>query len=117
MTNNGYTFTNAAGEMIGYTSSTNFATGGDNTEWTIAIQTSEGGAMVPNYTGFVVGNVNNTVRAFALNSSHNFGPYHTQNIAGSNYNFFLDIFVKSEGGEPPVPPTPTVATPTFTPAA
>ena len=117
VTNNGYTFTNAAGEMIGYTSSTNFATGGDNTEWTIAIQTSEGGAMVPNYTGFVVGNVNNTVRAFALNSSHNFGPYHTQNIAGSNYNFFLDIFVKSEGGEPPVPPTPTVATPTFTPAA
>ena len=117
VTNNGYTFTNATGEMIGYTSSTNFATGGDNTEWTIAIQTSEGGAMVPNYTGFVVGNVNNTVRAFALNSSHNFGPYHTQNIAGSNYNFFLDIFVKSEGGEPPVPPTPTVATPTFTPAA
>ena len=112
VTSNGYTFTNAAGELIGYSSGTNFATGGDNTEWSIAIQTSEEGAMVPNYTGFVIGNVNNNVRAFALNSSHNFGPYHTQNMGGNNYNFFLDLFVKTEGGEPPVP---TVATPTFTP--
>ncbi len=117
VTANGYTFTNASGEMIGYTSGTNFATGGDNTEWAITIQTSEEGAMMPNYTGFVVGNVNNPLRAFALNSNHNFGPYHTQNMAGSGYNFFLDLFVKSEGGEPPVPPTPTVATPTLTPAA
>ena len=112
VTDNGYTFTNAAGDLIGYTSSTNFATGGDNTEWAITIQTSEEGAMVPNYTGFVINNVNNDVRAFALNSSHNFGPYHTQNMGGNNYNFFLDLFVKTEGGEPPVP---TVATPTFTP--
>ncbi len=112
VTNNGYTFTNAAGDLIGYSSSTNFATGGDNTEWAITIQTSEEGAMVPNYTGFVINNVNNDVRAFALNSSHNFGPYHTQNMGGSGYNFFLDLFVKTEGGEPPVP---TVATPTFTP--
>lgn len=112
VTNNGYTFTNAAGDLIGYSSSTNFATGGDNTEWAITIQTSEEGAMVPNYTGFVITNVNNDVRAFALNSSHNFGPYHTQNMGGSGYNFFLDLFVKTEGGEPPVP---TVATPTFTP--
>ena len=112
VTDNGYTFTNAAGDLIGYTSSTNFATGGDNTEWAITIQTSEEGAMVPNYTGFVIGNVNNDVRAFALNSNHNFGPYHTQNMGGSGYNFFLDLFVKTEGGEPPVP---TVATPTFTP--
>ena len=113
-TANGYTFTNAEGELIGYTSSTNFATGGDNTEWGITIQTSEEGAMVPNYTGFVIANVNNSVRAFALNSNHNFGPYHTQNMNGSGYNFYLDLFVKTEGG---VPPTPTVATPTFTPAA
>lgn len=113
-TANGYTFTNAANELIGYSSSTNFATGGDNTEWAITIQTSEEGAMVPNYTGFVVGNVNNNVRAFALNSNHNFGAYHTQNMGGNGYNFFLDLFVKTEGIEPP---TPTVATPTFTPAA
>ena len=112
VTDNGYTFTNAAGDLIGYSSSTNFATGGDNTEWAITIQTAEDGAMVPNYTGFVINNVNNDVRAFALNSSHNFGPYHTQNMGGSGYNFFLDLFVKTEGGEPPVP---TVATPTFTP--
>lgn len=114
VTDNGYTFTNAAGELIGYTSGTNFATGGDNTEWAIDIQTSEEGAMVPNYTGFVISNVNNEVRAFALNSNHNFGPYHTQNMGGSGYNFFLDLFVKTEGVEPP---TPVVATPTFTPAA
>ena len=114
VTANGYTFTNALGELIGYSSSTNFATGGDNTEWAITIQTSEEGAMVPNYTGFVVNNVNNAVRAFALNNNHNFGPYHTQNMTGSGYNFFLDIFVKTEGI---VPPTPVVATPTFTPAA
>ncbi len=114
VTDNGYTFTNAAGELIGYSSGTNFATGGDNTEWTIDIQTAEEGAMVPNYTGFVISNVNNEVRAFALNSNHNFGPYHTQNMGGSGYNFFLDLFVKTEGVEPP---TPVVATPTFTPAA
>ena len=114
VTDNGYTFTNAAGELIGYTSGTNFATGGDNTEWAIDIQTAEEGAMVPNYTGFVISNVNNEVRAFALNSNHNFGPYHTQNMGGSGYNFFLDLFVKTEGVEPP---TPVVATPTFTPAA
>ena len=114
VTDNGYTFTNAAGELIGYTSGTNFATGGDNTEWAIDIQTAEEGAMVSNYTGFVISNVNNEVRAFALNSNHNFGPYHTQNMGGSGYNFFLDLFVKTEGVEPP---TPVVATPTFTPAA
>ncbi len=114
VTDNGYTFTNTAGELIGYTSGTNFATGGDNTEWAIDIQTAEEGAMVPNYTGFVISNVNNEVRAFALNSNHNFGPYHTQNMGGSGYNFFLDLFVKTEGVEPP---TPVVATPTFTPAA
>ena len=114
VTDNGYTFTNAAGELIGYTSSTNFATGGDNTEWGITIQTAEDGAMVPNYTGFVISNVNNEVRAFALNNNHNFGPYHTQNMGGNGYNFYLDLFVKTESD---TPPTPTVAAPTFTPAA
>ena len=114
VTANGYTFTNAAGDMVGYTSSTNFAPNGDNTEWAIEMSTAGDGAMVPNYTGFVIANVNNPLRAFALNSNHNFGPYHTQNINGNGYNFYLDLFVKSEGG---VPPTPTVATPIFTPAA
>ena len=116
VTDNGYTFTNAAGELIGYTSSTNFTTNGDNTEWAIALGTADGGAMVPNYSGFLVTNVNNDQRHFALNNNHNFGPYHSNNFTSNGYNFYLDLFVKA-GGEPPVPPTPTVATPTFSPAA
>ena len=111
ITEEGYTFTNAAGDTIGYTSGTNFAPNGNNTVWSIEVSTSAESAMVPNYTGFVISNVNNAVRAFALNASHNFGPYHTQNIAGDNYNFFLDIFMQGEGG------TPSVAAPTFTPEA
>jgi len=106
-----YTFTNANGDVLGYTSGTNFANGGDNTAWGITFQTSEEGAMVPNYSGFVVNNVNTPVRAIALNSNHNFGPYHTQNIGGENYNFFLDMFATVGGG------TLTCATPTFTPEA
>ena len=106
-----YTFTNANGDVLGYTSGTNFATGGDNTAWTITFQTSEEGAMVPNYSGFVVNNVNNAVRAIALNSNHNFGPYHTQNMGGEGYNFFLDIFASVGGG------TPVCAAPVFTPEA
>ena len=111
VTANGYTFTNAAGELIGYTSSTNFATGGDNTEWTIALETAGESAMVPNYNGFVIRNFNNNNRAFALNSNHNFGPYSfSNNSNNSGYNFYLDLFVKTEGG------TCTVAAPTFDPA-
>ena len=106
-----YTFTNANGDVLGYTSSTNFATGGDNTAWAITYQTSEATAMVPNYSAFVINNVNNAVRAFALNSNHNFGPYHTQNMAADNYNFFIDMFATVGGG------TLTCATPTFTPDA
>ena len=115
VTENGFTFTNASGDTIGHTASTNFATNGNNTEWAITFQTAGAGAMVPNYSGFVINNVNNSERAFALNNNHNFGPYSfTNNSNNSGYNFYLDLFVKAEGG---VPPTPTVATPTFTPAA
>ena len=104
-----YTFTNANGDVLGYTSSTNFATGGDNTAWTIQFATSEASAMVPGYGGFVISNVNNEVRAIALNNNHNFGPYHTQNMGGDGYNFFLDIFSTENGS------TPVCATPTFSP--
>ena len=114
MTDNGYTFTNAAGQMIGYESSTNFSTGGDNIEWAIELGTADNGAMVPNYSGFFITNVNNNPRHFALNSNHNFGPYHSNNLTNSGYNFYLDLFVKTEGIEPPMP---TVATPVFTPEA
>ena len=95
-TENGYTFTNSEGFMIGYNSSTNFATGGSNTEWSIELSTSEGTAMVPDYTGFFITNVNIEARHFALNSSHNFGPYHDNNINNNGYNFCLDFFVQSE---------------------
>ena len=105
-----YTFTNANGDMLGYTSSTNFSTGGENVNWTIAFATSEASAMVPNYSGFVVTNANITNRAFALNGNHNYGPYHTQNMGGENYNFFLDMFATAGSGG-----TPTCATPTFSP--
>ncbi len=107
----GYTFTNANGDVLGYTSSTNFATGGDNIAWAITYQTSEATAMVPEYSAFVINNVNTPIRAFALNSNHNFGPYHTQNMAADNYNFFIDIFATAGGG------TLTCATPTFAPEA
>lgn len=106
-----FTFTNANGDVLGYTSGTNFANGGDNTAWDIAYQTSEEGAMVPNYSGFVVSNVNTPVRAIALNSNHNFGPYHTQNISGEGYNFFLDMFA-TVGSSAPV-----CSAPVFTPEA
>jgi len=106
-----YTFTNANGDVLGYTSGTNFAAGGDNTAWTITFQTSEASAMVPNYSAFVINNVNNAVRAFALNSNHNYGPYHTQNMTSDQYNFFIDMFATVGGG------TMICATPTFTPEA
>ena len=99
LNNGNFTFINAEGNILGYTSSTNFATGGDNTEWSIVIDTAEATAMVPGHVGFVITNVNIDNRAFALNANHNFGPYHTQNTAGENYNFFLDIFA-SEGQAP-----------------
>ena len=105
-----FTFTNANGNVLGYTSSTNFATGGENTAWTVEYGTAEATAMVPGYSGFLVKNANVTNRVIALNSNHNFGPYHTQNIANEGYNFFIDIFMQGQSG------TPVVATPTFSPA-
>ncbi|MCQ2307677.1 MAG: chitobiase/beta-hexosaminidase C-terminal domain-containing protein [Bacteroidales bacterium] len=106
-----YTFTNANGDVLGYTSSTNFSTGGDNTAWSIEYSTSDATAMVPSYIAFVITNTNNDGRAIALNTSHNFGPYAKSNMTGSNasnYNFFLDIFATAGG-------TPICATPTITP--
>ncbi len=106
-----YTFTNANGDVLGYTSGTNFATGGDNTAWTITFETSAETAMVPEYSGFVVTNGNSTGRAFALNSNHNYGSYAKSNMGSDQYNFYLDIFANAGGG------TLTCATPTFTPEA
>lgn len=107
ITENGYTFTNANDDLIGYNSSTNFATGGNNTEWNIEFGTSEATAMVANYEAFTITNHNQNDRGFALNSSHNFGPYSIANYTSSSYNFYLDFFV--QGAEPVVTPSITLS--------
>ena len=108
-----YTFTNASGNLLGYSSSTNFATGGDNAIWTVSEGTSiDTGVMVSNYSAFNIINANVTTRAAALNNNHNFGPYSTSNMTngnGANYNFYLDLFVNNTGG------TPVVSAPVFAP--
>ena len=96
VTEDGYTFTNADGDMIGYgTSGTNFVTGGTNTEWTIESGTAGNSAMVAGYTGFVIKNNNTNSRAFAFNGSA-FGPYAWTNNNAAGYNFYLDFFVQTE---------------------
>lgn len=89
-----YTFTNTANpaQSIGYSSSTNFST--SNTTWTIERSTSEETAMVGEYTGFVIKNVNTNTRGFAFNGTA-YGAYATSNMTGSGYNFFLDLFVQT----------------------
>ena len=96
VTEDGYTFTNAEGQLIGYgTSGTNFVMGGTKTEWTIERSTSDQTSLVGEYTGFVIKNKTTNTRAFAFNGSV-FGAYATTNMNGSSYNFFLDFFVQSE---------------------
>ena len=120
ITDNGYTFTNANGDMIGYGNSTSFTMNGDKTEWTIVSGVGDTTALVPEYEGFLIANVTTNNRAFAVrlyNDAFVCGAYSTSNLNNNNadeYNFFLDIFMQGEGG---VPPTPTVAAPIFTPAA
>lgn len=110
-----FTFTNDEGGVLGYSSGTNFTTGGDNTAWTIELGTSDEGSMVPDYDAFLVTNANSTGRAFALNNTyHSFGAYSKTNMSGSNapgYNFFLDMFATAGSGQQ------YCAMPTFTPAA
>ena len=105
VTSDGYTFTNANDEVLGYTSSTNFAAGGNNTVWTISRATAGSSAMVAEYEGFYIINKNNTARGIALNNSYNFGPYDKSNNNASGYNFYLDIFV--QGATPAVDPAIT----------
>lgn len=118
VTTDGYTFTNADGSMIGYgNSGANFVIGGDKTAWNISTATAEDGALVPNYTGFNIVNVVTDSRAFALRVTETESvvkAYSTSNMNNGEYNFYLDIFRQGEGGTPIIP---TVATPTFSPAA
>ena len=104
ITANGYTFTNSNNETLGYSSGTNFATGGNNTEWAIVRATASNSAMVSDYEGFNITNINNSKRGIALNNSHNYGPYDKDaNINNNSYNFYLDIFV--QGATPSTDPS------------
>jgi hypothetical protein len=104
------TLTNAAGDALGYSSSTNFA-GNESVEWNIAYETSSENALIPNYTGFVITNAVTTNRGIAKNASNRFGAYATSNLNNSDYNFYLDLFV--QGGTA----SPTVSTPVFSMAS
>ena len=103
VTTDGYTFTNASNAVLGYTTGTNFAPGGNNTAWTITRNTSGNSAMVAGYEGFYIINKNETGRGIALNSQHNFGPYAVSNNNTSSYNFYLDFFV--QGAEAAITPS------------
>ena len=105
-----YTFTNASGANLGYGSGTNFSNS-SNTTWNVAEFTSM--ALVDNYSGFKVTNVNTNTRAvaFRAGTANAFGAYATSNDGNDEYNFALDFFVDLGDN------VPTVATPVFTPAA
>jgi hypothetical protein len=114
ITADGYTFTNAGGQMIGYgTSGTNFVMDSERTVWTIESGTSDPASMVPDYYGFSIINATTTGRGMALrvtDANSVVGAYAVSNMTNSEYNFFLDIFMQGEGG------SCTVAAPTFSPA-
>lgn len=92
VTSDGYQFTNAKDQVLGYKSSTNFAIN-SNTVWAITRATSGNSAMVVGYEGFYI-TTNNAGRGIALNDQHNYGPYATSNNNSSDYNFYVDIFVQ-----------------------
>lgn len=104
-----YTFTNSTNGILGYNSGTNFSNSSDS--WNIAEFTSM--ALVDNYSGFKITNVNTTNRAvaFRAGTANAFGAYATSNDSNDEYNFALDLFVDLGDN------VPTVATPVFTPAA
>lgn len=114
----GYTFINSDGDMIGYGSSgTDFVKNGVNSTWTIAVSTSGDGTSVPGYNAFVITNVGVSNRSFAFRKYNNDELYEKfalyanseSNMGGTNYFFYIDIFVKSSEV------TPVVSLPTFNP--
>lgn len=113
-----YTFINSDGDMIGYgTSGTDFVKNGTNSTWTIASATSGDGTSIPGYNAFVITNVGVSNRSFAFRKYNSgelyekFAPYSNSasNMGGTNYFFYMDIFVKSSEV------TPVVSLPTFNP--
>lgn len=113
-----YTFVNVDGDMLGYGSSgTDFVKNGTNSTWSITASISGDGTSVPNHNAFVITNVGVSNRSVAFRKYNSgalyekFAPYSnsSSNIGGSNYMFYLDIFVKSSEI------TPVVSMPTFNP--
>ena len=113
-----YTFINSEGDMIGYgTSGTDFVKNGANSTWSIEPATSGDGTSVPNHNAFVITNVGASNRSIAFRKYNSdalyekFAPYanSSSNMGGTNYFFYIDIFVKSSEV------TPVVALPTFNP--
>ena len=100
LTENGYTFTNANGDVISYNSSSNFNMNGTKMTWNVERSTS-GDALVPYYEGFKITNVDTDNRCIAFRNTETgvFGPYSTQNITNNEYNFFLDFFVQTAASE------------------
>lgn len=118
MSEGGFTFINSDGDMIGYGSSgTDFVKNGANSTWTISAATSGEGTSIPGYSAFVITNVGASNRSFAFRKYNGdelyekFAPYanSASNMGGTNYFFYLDIFVKSSEV------TPVVSLPTFNP--
>ena len=113
-----YTFINSEGDMIGYgNSGTDFVKNGVNSTWTITKAASGDGTSVPNHNAFVITNVGVSNRSFAFRKYNSgelyekFAPYSNSasNMGGTNYFFYMDIFVKSSEV------TPVVSLPTFNP--
>ena len=107
---------NAAGDTLGYNSSTNFSSN-TNTGWYLDNATASANALVPNYSGFTLINTEVTNRAVTHRNNEQykcFGAYSTSNMTNANageYNFYLDFFV--QGGSS----TMAVSTPIFSMAA
>ena len=119
VTNGNYTFINPSGDMIGYgNSGTDFVKNGANSTWTISHGTSGTGTSVPNHNAFVITNVGVSNRSIAFRKYNSgetyekFAPYSNSasNMGGTNYFFYIDIFVKSSDV------TPMVSLPTFSPS-
>ena len=117
ITTDGYTFTNANGDMIGYgNSGTNLVMNGEKTIWTVELGISDTASLVPDYIGYKIVNVVTDSRAMALRVTETDSivkAYATSNMTNGSageYNFFFDIFMQGEGG------SCTVAAPTFSPA-
>ena len=107
---------NAAGDTLGYNSSTNFSSN-TNTGWYLDNAAASATALVPNYNGFTLINTEVTNRAVTHRNNEQykcFGAYSTSNMTNANageYNFYLDFFV--QGGSS----TMAVSTPIFSMAA